>query len=203
LELEERGLCGPCFSALQKLRLEPSEERIRIPLSHGQEGWALFRYDGGVKEVLHKIKFERRRDLIPLFTEEMTAFLARRRPRVDAYDLVVPIPLDPERRLEREFNQSSLIAQIVSRITGLTVPRNVLKKRHSTPPQTLLGREGRQLNLREVFRVTRPALVRGKSVLLVDDIFTTGSTFEEAAKTLQAAGAERVGYFALARAFLN
>lgn len=205
LELQERGLCLSCRERLQKLKLLPSEERIRVSLSHGDEGWALFCYQDAVKEIFHKIKFERRRDLLRLFLEEIALFFVRR-PRLAIYDCVVPIPLDARRRLEREFNQSGIIAAAVRKILrkkqAAPLPRfekRVLLKTRTTLPQSLLGREDRKLNLDRVFQVSDPARIRGKSVLLVDDIFTTGSTLEQAAKTMKAAGASRVDYFVLAR----
>lgn len=208
IELEERGLCHGCLSKVESLRFRPSEERIRTALAHGDEAWALFRYEGPVKEILHQIKFERRRDLVQIFSASMAQFFARR-PRLAGYDLLFPIPLDPERRWQREFNQSALIAERIHRHVAPVSPppfllkRQGLVKKRSTTPQSLLGRSSRTSNLNGVFRARFPRQILGKSVLLIDDIFTTGSTLEEAAKTLKEAGADRVGYFALTRALLN
>lgn len=129
----------------------------------------------------------------------------RRRPQLGTYDLVAGIPLDSGRRLEREFNQSGLLAERVHRALKRgskihpRLARKLLFKKRSTAPQSLLGRAERELNLEGVFRVSRPLRVLAKSVLLIDDIFTTGATLEEAAKTLKQAGARRVGYFVIAR----
>lgn len=206
LELKERGLCPACRENLQKLKFFPSEERIRLSLAYSDEGWGLFRYEDSVKEVLHKIKFGRRRDLLRIFVEEMASFL-RRRPQLSAYDWIMPIPLDPRRRPERQFNQSGLLAEKIHKILrekkGPRLDQTVLVKRRSTFPQSLLGREGRRLNLDRVFQVPHPRRIQGCSILLVDDIFTTGATFEEAAKTLKLAGAARVGFLALARVLSN
>lgn len=205
LELEEQGLCLPCRQNLQKLRLFPSEERIRLSLAYGDEGWALFRYEDPVKEILHQVKFGRRRDLLQIFGGEIASFL-QRRPQVAAYDCIAPIPLDPHRRPERQFNQSGLLAQKIhetlggKRGQGPRLEGKLLVKKHSTFPQSLLGREARRLNLQRVFEVFRPQRIKGRSVLLVDDIFTTGATLEEAAKTLKARGASRVAFLTLARA---
>jgi len=111
----------------------------------------------------------------------------------------VPIPLDPVRRLERQFNQSAVLAQQIRQITGLPVRSKWLSKKRSTSPQSELGREARSLNLHQVFRVSPFGRVENRSVLLVDDIFTTGATFEEAAKALKKEGASRIAYLALAR----
>lgn len=195
--MEERGFCLSCRTELRRCRLLPSQERIRTPLTWGDEGWAIFRYEGLVKEVFHKVKFERRRDLLELFREDTALFLSRR-PGLSSYEEMVAIPLDAQRRLEREFNQSGLIAGRIARTLGFKINKIRLKKR-TTLPQSLLGRDERKLNLYRAFRVANPGEVQGKSVLLVDDIFTTGATLEEAAKTLKQAGASRVGYLVLAR----
>jgi len=198
LELDEKGLCSPCGRGLQKSRLPPSEERIRIRLESASEGWALFRYEDSIKDLLHQIKFARRRDLIHLFDKDLADFL-KRRPPLASYDLVIPIPLDRERRMEREFNQSGLLAKGISQILGIKLEPRALAKTRSTAAQSLLGREARRVNLDGVFRVPYQKRVRNRSVLLVDDIFTTGATIEEAARTLTACSVSRVGYLALAR----
>lgn len=201
LALEEKGLCRACQEGFEKYRLQPSEERIRGARAYGDEAWALFRYEGTVKEIFHQIKFERRRDLLALFDWALEEFFARR-PALSAYDEVMPIPLDFRRRLEREFNQSGIIAGRVREILGKDRGGAVLRKR-LTPPQSLLGREARRWNLEHAFRLGRPERLTGKSVLLVDDIFTTGATLEAAAKVLKRAGARLIGYFVLARTHLN
>lgn len=204
LELEEQSLCLSCLSQVQKLKLLPSEERIRVSLEYGDEGWALFRYEDQVKDLLHQIKFERRRRLLQVFTKDLILFLARR-PQLASYDRIIPVPLDRRRRAEREFNQSGILARTICGILKnqtSSLPRldeRTLAKRRPTPPQSLLGREARKINLSQVFRIRNPKRIQGQSVLLVDDIFTTGSTLEEAAKTLKRDGALRVGYLALAR----
>ena len=201
LTLAEKDLCGACGQGFEEYRLRPSEERIRGTLAYGDEAWALFRYEGAVKEIFHQIKFERRRDLLGVFDPALAEFLARR-PALSAYDEVMPIPLDFRRRLEREFNQSGIIAGRVREILGKGRAGAVLRKRLA-PPQSLLGREARRWNLEHAFRLERRERIAEKSVLLVDDIFTTGATLEAAAKILKGAGARRIGYFVLARTHLN
>ena len=200
LELEEKGLCRICQGPLVKLRLPPSEERIRIRLSRVDEAWTLFRYEDAVKEIIHKIKFGKRRDLLHLFNEDLDQFLSRDN-RFAGYDCMVPIPLDSSRRMEREFNQSGLLASKISRILKIKVEQKGLGKKRRTPAQSLLGRGGRKLNMEKAFYVPCPKKVRERAILIVDDVFTTGATLEEAAKTLKAAGASQIGFFALARTF--
>lgn len=201
LGLNERGLCGPCKRNVQKCKLAASEERIRVSSSSAAEGWTLFRYEDSVKDLFHHIKFQKRRDLIRLFDEDLSDFLDRRRTELSSYDLLIPIPLDHRRRVEREYNQSALLAEKIAQILKVKFEPGRLVKKRSTSSQSLLGREARRMNLSGVFKVSRPDGLPGRTVLLVDDIFTTGATLEEAKRTLKAAGVSRVGCLTLARTF--
>ena len=114
LELNERGLCHPCKRNVQKCKLLSTEEHIRTPLSFTTEGWALFRYEDSIKDLFHHIKFQGRRDLIRLFDEDLFDFLNRRRREFSSYNVLIPIPLDRRRRVEREYNQSALLAKKIA-----------------------------------------------------------------------------------------
>ena len=206
LELKDQGLCFACHKNLEKFKLSSSKERIRTSLPYGDSTWTLFHYEGIVKEIFHQIKFGKRRDLLQIFTPFIESFFTERANPLFSYDLILAVPLDLRRRLKREFNQSDIIASRIRQILGkrLTSPqffleKIILTKQRSTPPQSLLGRKERLLNLGQVFRVLHPLFVRGKSILLVDDIFTTGATLEEAAKVLRESGASGIDYFVLAR----
>jgi len=110
---------------------------------------------------------------------------------------MVPIPLDPKRLLERQFNQAELLAACLARALEIPV-RKVLRKKYSTPTQSRLNQKEREVNLYQVFKVSNVRNLKGKKILLVDDILTTGATVREAARALKAHGAKRVDVFALA-----
>jgi ComF family protein len=120
--------------------------------------------------------------------------------------LVVPVPLHPARRRERGFNQSELLAVGLVRTLAkqgngaLPVAAACLRRTRVTPPQTGLSVAARRENLRGAFAVAKPEAVRGRAVVLVDDVITTGATLSACARTLKRAGAERVLGLALARA---
>jgi len=114
-------------------------------------------------------------------------------------DLIIPIPLTRKRLLERGFNQSLLLAKELGIRTGLKVKGDILIKVKETPPQTSLGSKERRSNLKGAFFLKEPSLVFGKRVLLVDDVFTTGSTLREAFYVLKQAGAKTVMAVTLAR----
>lgn len=114
-------------------------------------------------------------------------------------DTIVPVPLHPTRLRSREFNQSLLLADQLSRHLARPVSTTQLIRASATAPQTTLTRQERLRNLRNAFDVHRPQNLSEKRILLVDDVFTTGTTLNECAKTLRDAGTGPVFALTLAR----
>jgi ComF family protein len=120
-------------------------------------------------------------------------------PALPALDVIIPVPLHPQRLREREYNQSLLLANRLSRQTGIPLLLACLLRIRPTVPQTSLSKKERLTNLRGAFSVSKPAYIQGKRILLVDDVFTTGTTLNECAKTLRRAGSGHVYGLTLAR----
>lgn len=162
-------------------------------------------YRGALKRALHQLKYQDRPDVAgPLGHElgrlwQQTAVLKRHSV------VVVPIPLHPERLRQRGYNQAELIAQDFCRVTGLSYLAQGLLRVKATEVQHQLAPSSRQTNLRSAFRVGPDwgSTQRSKSVLLVDDIYTTGATAEAAANELRQAGVNVVGMATVARALLR
>ena len=121
--------------------------------------------------------------------------------------LIVPVPLHPSRRRERGFNQSELLARGLVRELGRRsdgaapqVAKSCLRRKRATPPQTGLSVAARRENLRGAFEVVKPGEVRGRAIVLVDDVMTTGATLSACARALRRAGAAQVMGLTLARA---
>lgn len=114
-------------------------------------------------------------------------------------DLVIPIPLHKERFLYRGFNQSEILARILCQKFSWQLSNGILKKIKSTRSQTELKSQERQTNIKDAFKVIDPKSIKNKNIVLIDDIFTTGATLEEAAKTLKRAGAKTVWAITLAK----
>lgn len=115
------------------------------------------------------------------------------------YDRVIPVPLHLTRLRWRGFNQSLILARGVGLRINTPVDPWLLGRTRPTQPQTKLSREDRRANVRGAFRVHTPALAKGKRLLLVDDVYTSGATVEECARTLYQNGARSVDVFTLAR----
>jgi ComF family protein len=116
--------------------------------------------------------------------------------------LVIPVPLHRRKLRERGFNHCELIAKAALKLTlgrELSMDTGVLKRSRETQSQTGLTRHQRRENVRGAFVVEKPAMVAGRNVLLVDDVFTTGTTVSECARTLLRAGASNVYVATVAR----
>jgi len=120
--------------------------------------------------------------------------------RIRDYSLILPVPLHPRRLRQRGFNQSVILAREISRRHGMAMDFRALRRIVDTDSQAGLKKEERRSNIRKAFTVTDPERIRGQHVLLVDDVYTTGSTLGECAETLLKGGAEAVGALTLARA---
>ncbi|MBI3317303.1 MAG: ComF family protein [Candidatus Omnitrophica bacterium] len=196
LEIDERGVCPNCKSLLWKLRRGHAEGAVQHSLAGLVHAWALFSYEGPFKDLMASIKILKKRWLLALFFEEIRQFSIQQLQK-SPYDAIVPIPLDPGRWLEREFNQAEILAAEISRSLKIPV-KNLLGKHSLAEKQSRLSKKERLIHLRGAFFLKTKNTVHGLRFLLVDDVMTTGATAQEAAKTLKNAGAKHVDLWALA-----
>ncbi len=159
---------------------------------------ALGLYDGPLRDAIHALKYEGK----PFLAKTLVGLLDRGYPFIDygLYDLLVPVPLHPKRLRERGFNQALVLGRAMARREGVPCMGFVLRKTRPSEPQIHLNPEEREKNVRGSFAVADPPKVRGKRVLLIDDVMTTGSTVDECARELSKAGATQVDVFTMARA---
>lgn len=213
---EGAALCGPCAEGMPRIAApfcevcgEPFHGQIDGPFDcpnctgisfhFGFARAAMVRSDESL-ELIHRLKYGREihlgRDLGKL---ACGAFEDRRLAvaREEKWPLV-PVPLHRARRMERQFNQAEEIARSIGIETGLPVLR-LLKRVRRTETQTRLTRKQRMDNLKGAFAVRRSASGVPPGLILVDDVFTTGSTVDECAKMLRKAGAERIAVLTVMR----
>lgn len=146
-------------------------------------------YRGLLKDAVTRLKFARQAFLAQPLGWLMATRAAQDFPSVD---LVVPVPLHRSRQRQRGFNQAALLARTVAGYGRLPLVEENLVKVRPTPPQSSLERRARQANLTGTLTLRSPGQVRGRRVLVVDDVLTTGATACETAAVLQRAGARRV-----------
>ena len=118
----------------------------------------------------------------------------------DGVDLILPLPLSRRREKRRGYNQSTELARGVSEITGLPVDTSSVARTVDNPTQTHLTGQERQANVAGIFRLLRPEALRGRHVLLVDDVLTTGASLISCGQTIAAAGGVRLSVLTLALA---
>lgn len=158
---------------------------------------SVWEYEGVIKKVISKIKYEGMFDAIGEFVEK--AFKIRE-PYIPEDTTITFVPIFRKKEKQRGFNQAKLIAQKVGEITNREV-LPLLEKIKNTPSQTELNKEERIANIKDSFRLLRMSL-NGKlpeNILLVDDVWTSGATMQECCKTLKKSGVEKVFGFTLAR----
>lgn len=211
-ELFSAGFCTECSSGLKPLRRGFCRVCGEI-YGGGAEGicpgcqsalppWSKIyfyaAYSGLLRDLTHRLKFAGALHIAPALGRLLATHpeLATSANAVDKYDCIIPIPLHSSRLIERGFNQSTEIARELSKILGLSL-LNGMKRRNRTRHQTGLSREQRLRNVRGAFQAL--PVVRGKKILLLDDVMTTGATLGVAAKALLQAGASGVDVAVIAR----
>lgn len=155
-------------------------------------------YDGVVREMILLMKFKK----IRIFGETLTKIAyehLKENNSIFDCDLIIPVPISNKRKTLRGFNQSEVIAEKLSKLLKKSILKNVLIKKIDTIPQSLLSFRERMENVRGSFKVKGNEPLKGKSILLVDDIYTTGSTVSECCKVLLKAGAKEIKVFTIAR----
>lgn len=183
LKVGERGCCGKCRQSL----LGTCPPRAGV---HFTQCYAPLAYEGSVREAMIRFKFHDR----PGFATEFGRILAEcvRENLAGRYDLITWVPVSSQRLRKRGYDQAMLLAMAVA-LELDDVAVEILRKCRDTPAQSSLdGVQERRDNVVGAYEIVDPELIAGKRILLIDDIITTGSTLEEASRTLKYAGAQEV-----------
>jgi ComF family protein len=160
-------------------------------------------YEGGLRELIHLLKYEQVRPAAGVLGRMLSEAIAGLAPKLDQA-MVVPVPLHAAKLRQRGFNQSELIARAALKSPALSamswpLHASILERTRATESQTGLTRHQRQENIRGAFHVLDSPTVTGRTILLVDDVFTTGTTVSECARVLRKAGANQVWVATVAR----
>ena len=176
-------LCSTC-------REKSSLRRFLAPFSYGEPL---------IRDLIHAYKYEGVRELKAFFADEILAFLNFYSIRPRAESVVVPIPLHRSRERQRGFNQAVLLAEELARRMNLAVLPMLSRRRATEQQIDMASYAKRRENIAGAFAVTDPAAVLGHTVILIDDVATSGATLSEAAQTLRQAGARSVWAIAIAK----
>lgn len=159
-----------------------------------------FRYEGSGRNLIHRFKFNGRTRLAETILAPILCARLQRRVKMDEIDMIIPVPLHHRRLLKRGFNQSYLLAREIGTTFSIGVASNIIYRKTSTAAQFSKTRAQRKANVRNIFKLLNPEALKGKRILLVDDIMTTGATMSETSRILKKRGAKLVVCAVAARA---
>ena len=183
--------CMKCGKPLVEYaeRVEYCVDCKRIAHEYTQ-GRAVYVYRGAIIGTMHRLKYNHRQDYAVALArdayERLGSWIERIAPQV-----IVPIPLHKKRKKTRGYNQAQLLAAELSRLTGIPMDADLLQRTMDTRPQRELSASERKNNLKKAFQMSKKS-VQLEKVLLIDDIYTTGSTVDAVARVLKSGGVRQV-----------
>jgi ComF family protein len=199
LETAEEKICGTCWESFHSIDSAHSVWReldgkfsVEGVVSEFQSCY-LFESEGTFQHAIHLLKYEGVKSLGVRLGREIGERILQS-PRMCKADMVLPVPLHRSKERERGYNQSSYICRGISDVTNIPAQENVLTRTRFTQSQTKLNLEERKKNVEDAFSVSKnvEVLIQGKSIILIDDVITTGATINACARVLREGGAENV-----------
>ncbi len=175
-----------CQNCLEKIKINSFAKFLK------EDIWVATDYNQAlIKKILYSYKYNFVTNLGEKLGDLLVAFLKAGSKDLN-FDLVIPVPLAKKRIIWRGFNQAEPLARKISQEFGWRVGADLIKRIHYTHPQVGLSAEERKINVKGIFKLTDQRLVKGKKILLIDDVLTTGATIGECVKVLKQAGAKKV-----------
>ncbi|HPW45453.1 MAG TPA: ComF family protein [bacterium] len=195
-QTEELTICDECSA--RAIRVDAGPDISQLGAVYLDSCISCFAFEGGVRGCVHSFKYGEAINLAGFIGREIHSKLRQ----TEEFDMIIPVPLHSRKLKLRGYNQAALIAEIVSKRSGKRAEKNLLKRIRNDSPQATLHRVERIRNVKSSFAISKRAegVVRGKRILLVDDVMTTGATLNECAKILKKAGAAVVVGITFARA---
>ena len=196
--IDKNSLCKKCEIELKKQAVFGIDNYREDCQKLFDEHLYIFTYSGVIRDIMLNYKFNDDSYLYKTFTN----FLLKNKnfvENINSYDIIVPVPLSKKRKMERGYNQSLLIAKEISKSTKIKINNDCLKKVKNIVAQSTLNKEDRQKNIEGAFILKNNKNIQNKKVLIIDDIFTTGSTVNECSKIIKQAGATNIGILTIAK----
>ena len=157
-----------------------------------------FKYESNIRKLILNYKFNEKSYLYKTFTNFMIKNENFCR-IVESYDIIIPVPISKKRNKQRGYNQSFLIAKELSKQLNIKIVNDCLYKNKNIIEQSKLGKEERKENIQGVYSILNSEKIKNKKIILVDDIFTTGSTANECCKMLKMADARKIAVLTIAK----
>ncbi|MBQ9313422.1 MAG: ComF family protein [Clostridia bacterium] len=192
-KINQKYTCEKCSNILKYTMKK--ELCVRKIDSYVDKLVSLFQYKDFIRSKILEFKFDGKPYIGNTFAELMCSVMQEKN---IVTDILVPVPIHKRRYIERGYNQSELLAKFISKKMNVKYNAKLLKKTRNNIAQSTLNRENRMKNVTNVYKVNSKYNICGKSVLLIDDIYTTGATAKECAKVLKQSGAKEVVCFTVA-----
>lgn len=196
-KLDKNFLCSKCRNKLKPFETYNVEDYTKTS-SYFDEHIYMFRYTSYIREAILNYKFQEKAYIYEMFI----TFLKSNEiicNKLKEYDIIIPVPISKKRFKQRGYNQSAIISKKIAKFMNKNYSEKVLTKCKDNKPQSSLNQEERSKNVIDVYKVNKSNLIIDKKVLLIDDIFTTGSTVNECSKILKLNGAKNIGIFTIAK----
>ena len=196
-KLDKNSLCPKCNLKLKKISMYNIED-YKESSSFFDEHIYFFQYSGEIRNAMLNYKFREKSYIYKTFIQ----FLKNDEKiwlQIKKYDIIIPVPISKKRLKERGYNQSELIAKEIAKVVRKEICSNILIKKKENKKQSELNQDERIKNVQGVYKVINVQKIKDKTVLLVDDIFTTGNTVNECSKALIQAGAKKIGICTIAK----
>jgi ComF family protein len=194
IQINNTAFCPVCSRRLPENKKTCHQDSLFILAAAGFYG------DEILDKLITLLKYQKiKQAAIPL-GEILSRYLENCKLKIENF-VIIPVPLHWRREKNRGFNQSDLIADRLSKTSGLAVVKNILKRTRNTPSQVgLKEKEKREINVQNCFVVEKPELLFQKNVILLDDVFTSGATMKEAVEVIKKAGAKKIIGLVVAKA---
>ncbi|MCL6589539.1 MAG: ComF family protein [Firmicutes bacterium] len=203
ISLIQPPVCGKCG---RPLRLDSAKRDVcgqcAVTTYYFSSARAVALYEGLLREILAELKYRFRPELGAVLGSLLVEWVKLHRD-YQKCDIIIPIPINHQKLVERGYNQAELLAKPLQRYLGIQLKTNIIVRDKITRSQNELNKEERFINIKGAFRVVNTEGLARAKVLLIDDILTTGATASEAARVLLRAGAEEVRVLTLAAGVID
>lgn len=194
-EINENYICNNCYENIKKIKKCVINEYNNRNFSKHLYN---FRYEGIIRNKIIEYKFEDKGYLYKMFakiilSDKKTCNFIKK------YDVIIPVPISKKRKKKRGYNQSELVANELAQKLNQDIWTDIIIKKKDNKPQSELNKLERIKNVEDIYEINKPIEVKNKKVLLLDDIYTTGSTVNEIARKLKQNQTQEIGVITLAK----
>lgn len=194
-EINENYICNNCYENIKKIKKCVINEYNNRNFS---KHLYIFKYEGIIRNKIIEYKFEDKGYLYKMFakiilSDKKTCNFIKK------YDVIIPVPISKKRKKKRGYNQSELVANELAQKLNQDIWTDIIIKKKDNKPQSELNKLERKKNVEDIYEINKPIEVKNKKVLLLDDIYTTGSTVNEIARKLKQNQTQEIGVITLAK----